>query len=231
MRLDKFICKSTELSRSDARRLICSGAITVNAEVVLDEVFQVHENNDVKLDGQTLIARDSRYLMLHKPAGTVCSNIDEVYPSIFNLVDIDYVDNLHVVGRLDADTTGMVLITDDGRWSFDIIHPDRQCEKVYRVGLRDPIAKDAATRFSEGIQLQGEDQLTLPAKLDILSPRQALLSITEGKFHQVKRMFAAIGNRVESLHREKIGDVSLDLELGQWRCLTVAEIASFKNNP
>lgn len=228
MRLDKFICKSTELSRSEARRLICSGAMTVNAEVVLAEAFQVHENNDVVLDGQKLIARASHYLMLHKPAATVCSNIDEVYPSIFNLVDIEYADNLHVVGRLDANTTGLVLITDDGRWSFDIIRPDRRCEKVYRVGLRDPIAKDAAMRFSTGIQLQGEDKLTLPAKLQVLSQRQVLLTITEGKFHQVKRMFAAIGNRVESLHREKIGDVSLDLELGQWRYLTVDEVASFK---
>ena len=199
----------------------------VNAGVVLAEAFQVHENNDVMLDGQKLIARDSRYLMLHKPAGTVCSNIDEVYPSIFNLIDIEYVGNLHVVGRLDADTTGLVLMTDDGRWSFDIIRPDQQCEKVYRVGLRDPISNDAAMRFSAGIQLQGEDQLTLPAKLEVLSQRQVLLTITEGKFHQVKRMFAAIGNRVQSLHREKIGDVSLDLELGQWRYLTVDEVGSF----
>ena len=230
MRLDKFICKSTELSRSEARRFICSGAITVNAEVVLAEAFQVHENNDVMLDGQKLIARDSRYLMLHKPAGTVCSNVDEVYPSIFNLVDIESVDNLHVVGRLDADTTGLVLMTDDGRWSFDITRPDRQCEKVYRVGLRDPIAEDAAMRLGAGIQLQGEDRLTLPAKLQVLNQRQVLLTITEGKFHQVKRMFAAIGNRVESLHREKIGDVSLDLKLGEWRYLTVDEVASLKNN-
>jgi len=229
MRLDKFICKSTELSRSEARWLIHSGAITVNTEVVLAEAFQVHENSDVMLDGQKLIARDSRYLMLHKPAGTVCSNIDEVYPSIFNLVDIEYANSLHVVGRLDADTTGLVLMTDDGRWSFDIIRPDQQCEKVYRVGLRDPISNDAAIRFSAGIQLQGEDQLTLPAKLEVLNQRQVLLTITEGKFHQVKRMFKAIGNRVQSLHREKIGDVSLDLDLGQWRYLTVDEVGSFQN--
>jgi 16S rRNA pseudouridine516 synthase len=229
MRLDKFICRSTELSRNEARQFIHSGAITVNAEVVLAEAFQVHENNDVMLDGQQLSARDSRYLMLHKPAGTVCSNIDEAYPSVFNLVDIGYVDSLHVVGRLDANTSGLVLMTDDGRWSFEIIRPDRKCEKVYRVGLRDPVSNDAAMKFSMGIQLQGEDQLTLPAKLEILSQREVLLTITEGKYHQVKRMFAAIGNRVLSLHREKIGDVYLDLELSQWRYLTVDEVGSFKN--
>jgi len=229
MRLDKFLCKSTELNRSEARRLIHSGAITVNTEAVLAEAFQVHEDNDVMLDGKKLSARDSRYLMLHKPAGTVCSNIDEAYPSIFNLVDIDYADSLHVVGRLDANTSGLVLMTDDGRWSFDIIHPDKQCEKVYRVGLRDPISNHAAMKFSAGIQLQGEDRLTLPAKLEILSQRDVLLTITEGKYHQVKRMFAAIGNRVQSLHREKIGVVRLDLELGQWRYLTADEMGSFKN--
>jgi 16S rRNA pseudouridine516 synthase len=97
------------------------------------------------------------------------------------------------------------------------------------VELRDPISNDAAMRFSTGIQLQGEERLTLPAKLVILSQREVLLTITEGKYHQVKRMFAAIGNRVQSLHREKIGGVCLDLELGQWRYLTADEVGSFKN--
>lgn len=134
---------------------------------------------------------------------------------------------LHIAGRLDADTTGLVLITDDGRWSFNITRPNQGCEKVYRVGLSRPIADDVAIKFEQGIQLQGEKKLTAPAILDVISQKEVLLTITEGKFHQVKRMFAAVGNRVVSLHRERIGQINLDVAIGQWRYLSTDEIASF----
>jgi 16S rRNA pseudouridine516 synthase len=164
---------------------------------------------------------------VHKPANTICSNVDEVYPSILNHIDVDNTSELHMAGRLDADTTGLVLLTDDGRWSFDIIRPTKQCEKVYRVGLTYPIADDVALKFQKGVQLQGEQQLTRPATLQTLGPKEVLLTITEGKFHQVKRMFAAVGNRVVSLHRERIGQIQLDVEVGQWRYLTADEVLSF----
>ncbi|PSU47418.1 16S rRNA pseudouridine(516) synthase [Photobacterium frigidiphilum] len=228
MRLDKFICKSTDLTRAEATQLINVGHVTVNNEVVSNEATQVHENNDVLLDGEKLIARASRYILMHKPLDTICSNIDEVYPSLFNYIDVEKADDLHIAGRLDADTTGLVLITDDGRWSFNIITPNKQCEKTYRVELRDPIAEDAAEKFAQGVQLQGEKQLTLPAKLDVVTSNEVLLTITEGKYHQVKRMFSAIGNRVVTLHREQIGNIKLDVEVGKWRFLTPEEIAYFK---
>ncbi|MEH6578656.1 MAG: pseudouridine synthase [Amphritea sp.] len=227
MRLDKFICKSTELTRAEATKLVKGGEVRVNGEVITNEATQVHESNSITLDGQELTARASRYIMMHKPLDTICSNVDEVYPSLLNYLDVDKVCDLHIAGRLDADTTGLVLVTDDGRWSFNIIRPDKQCKKVYRVGLRDPIADDVAAKFEQGIQLQGEKSPTLPAKLDIVAPREVLLTITEGKYHQVKRMFAAIGNRVVALHRQKIGEISLDVEPGQWRYLTAAEIQCF----
>lgn len=228
MRLDRFICKSTELGRTEARAFIHAGEVSVNGEVVISESSQVHENNSITLAGETLTPRPSRYIMLHKPLDTVCSNIDEAYPSVFNFLDVDKASELHIAGRLDADTTGLVLITDDGRWSFNIITPENQCEKVYRVGLRDPVADDTATRFAEGVQLQGENALTLPAGLEVINPQEVFLTITEGKFHQVKRMFAAVGNRVVALHRQKIGAIYLDIEPGQWRYLTEDEICGFK---
>ena len=227
MRLDKFLCKSTALNRSEATALLHSGVVFVNGEVIKDEATQVHENNYITLYGDVLTARASRYIMLHKPAGTICSNVDEVYPSVFNYLDVEKVQDLHIVGRLDADTTGLVLITDDGRWSYNIITPEKQCEKVYRVYVRDAVASDVIARFAQGIQLQGERSITLPATLDVISSKEVLLPITEGKFHQVKRMFSAVGTRVIALHREKIGDVSLDVEVGQWRYLTADEIQSF----
>jgi 16S rRNA pseudouridine516 synthase len=235
MRLDKFICKSTELCKEAAIQCIYAGKVNVNGKVVTNESVQVHENNTVLLNGDRLKARDFRYILLHKPINTVCSNIDEAYPSLFNYLQVEKVSELHIAGRLDADTTGLVLITDDGRWSFDITRPCNGCRKVYRVGLSKALsnerAEELADRFLKGIKLQGETQLTLPAMLEKIAPNEMRLTITEGKFHQVKRMFAAVGNRVVSLHREQIGDVCLDVESEQWRYLTQKEVASFHKYP
>ncbi|MCC4798442.1 16S rRNA pseudouridine(516) synthase [Enterovibrio norvegicus] len=229
MRLDKFVCKSTTLTRSDAIQYIQHGAVSVNGEIVKNERSQVHESNAVMLNGETLSPRPFRYILMHKPAGTICSNVDEAYPSLFNDTHIEHTEELHIAGRLDADTTGLVLLTDDGHWSFNITTPSMHCEKVYRVGLSRPIRDDAAEQFERGVLLQGENKPTLPAKLNIVSPKEVTLTITEGKFHQVKRMFAAIGNRVVSLHRERIGEVLLDVEEGKWRFLSEGEIASFRH--
>jgi 16S rRNA pseudouridine516 synthase len=227
MRLDKFICKSTELIRDEAIQVIHAGKVVVNNEVITNEAIQIHENNTITLNGLKLKARSYRYILMHKPLGTICSNVDETYPSIFNYIDIEKAAELHIAGRLDTNTTGLVLITDDGRWSFNIISPNKQCEKVYRVGLRDVITDNVASIFKNGIQLQGENKLTSPAELNVISPKEVLLTITEGRHHQVRRMFAAVGNRVVSLHREKIGEISLDIEVGQWRYLTADEVNLF----
>lgn len=227
MRLDRFVCKSTELSLQQAECCIHQAKVWVNGYAVLDAATQVHENNDIQLDGNKLICRPFRYLLLNKPANTLCSNVDGVYPSLFSLVDIERLSELHIAGRLDADTTGLVLITDDGRWTFTITSPTKRCCKVYRVTLVNAIGDDVAQRFQQGILLQGEPGLTLPAQLHVITPQEVLLTLTEGKFHQVKRMFAAVGNKVVSLHRESIGAVNLDVGLGQWRYLTDVEISSF----
>ncbi|MGR5129961.1 pseudouridine synthase [Photobacterium swingsii] len=227
MRLDKFICKSTEFTNTEAIQLIANQTVRVNDQIITDERSQVHKNNTVTLNGAILKPRAFRYLLLHKPAGTICSNKNEVYPSLFNCIDIDNIEELHIAGRLDADTTGLVLITDDGHWSFNITTPNKQCEKCYRVGLSRPIADDIGEKFKQGIALQGETQLTRPAKLEVINPTEVYLTITEGKFHQVKRMFSAVGNRVVSLHRESIGKVTLDVGIGEWRHLTRDEVQSF----
>ncbi len=245
MRLDKFICKSTELTKAEAIQCIHAGEVIVNGETVTVESTQIHENNTITLNDKILKSRPFRYIVMHKPAGIVCSNIDGDYPSLFSLLEndssIERTSELHIAGRLDVDTTGLVLITDDGRWTYNITRPDKQCTKTYRVGLSYSIAEDAVEalveRFKHGLQLQGENQLTLPALLEVLPAKtsnikkgenqEVLLTITEGKYHQVKRMFAAVGNRVRTLHRERIGDIQLDVELGQWRYLTASEVSAF----
>jgi len=230
MRLDRFVCKSTELDRDSAVREIMAGNVQVNGDVVTEPSGQVHESNRITLAGEILTPRPFRYIMLHKPADTICSNVDETYPSLFRSLDIDRVDELHIVGRLDADTTGLVLMTDDGRWSFNITSPKYQCDKCYRVWLRDPLAEDVAARFQQGILLQGEAKATLPAILVQEAEREVLLTLTEGRFHQVKRMFKAVGNRVVRLHREKIGALQLDVAEGDWRYLTRDEVVALQKS-
>lgn len=230
MRLDKFICDSTELTRSLAKKALHRGDVCCDGEVVKSSSFKVLPTHKITLNGVELSLIGIRYLMLNKPVDTICSTIDEVYPSVLGLLDVEKVDSLHIAGRLDADTTGLVLITDDGQWSHSVASPKRKCPKRYRVQLADPIGSELIETFANGIELRNEDGPTLPARLEIINPTEALLTITEGKYHQVKRMFAAVGNKVVGLHREAIGAIELDaeLELGEWRYLTEAEIKSVK---
>ena len=229
MRLDKYICKSTQLSTAQARELIQSGEAKINGEACVFEARQVHEGDVVTLQEQALTLRAFRYLMLHKPAGYISSNKDERHPSLLNLLDIDNRNVLNIVGRLDVDTTGLVLISDDGRWTYNVSHPELECSKLYRVGLSKPIETEAIQTFKQGIMLNGANTPTRPATLTILKEKDVQLSITEGKNHQVKRMFRAVGNRVDTLHREQIGKVRLDIPEGQWRHLTEEEVMSFSS--
>ena len=136
---------------------------------------------------------------------------------------------LHCAGRLDLDTTGLLLVTDDGQWSHRITSPRHECAKTYRAWLADPVEPAVIEQFASGVQLRGERQLTRPAELELVTPTEALLTIHEGKYHQVKRMFAAVGNKVIRLHRERVGSLALgsDLAPGQYRALTPDEIAAF----
>ncbi|MEQ4794798.1 16S rRNA pseudouridine(516) synthase RsuA, partial [Klebsiella variicola subsp. variicola] len=163
-----------------------------------------------------------RYFMLNKPIGYVCSTDDPVNPTILYFIDEPLAYKLHAAGRLDIDTTGLVLLTDNGQWSHRITAPKHHCEKTYHVTLEEPIAEGVAEQFQKGVQLNGEKDLTKPAKLEIITPIEVKLTISEGKYHQVKRMFVAVGNHVSALHRERIGDITLDETLaeGEYRPLT-----------
>ena len=228
MRLDKYICKSTEYSLADARVLVENRSIAINDITAIEVSQQVHKNNNVTLDGKVLIPRSFRYFVLNKPVDMICSNVNEKYPSILNLLDVDRMSELHIAGRLDVDTTGLVLITDDGHWSYNFTSPKNKCKKVYKVKLSHSISSDAIKQFADGMLLQGETKLTHKAKLHIIDSHNVLLSLTEGRFHQVKRMFANIGNRVKSLHRQQIGNLELDVVSGHWRNLTEAEIEGLR---
>ncbi|WBA07574.1 16S rRNA pseudouridine(516) synthase RsuA [Salinivibrio kushneri] len=227
MRIDKFLCETLGVTRKQAGRVLKSECVTINGDVVKSGAIKVSEGAEVAFEGRVLTLSGPRYFMMHKPAGVVCSHEDAFNPTVFVLLDEVNAEKLHIAGRLDADTTGLLLFTDDGQWSHRITSPKHQCTKTYRVWLVDPISPETAPAFKEGVMLHGEKQPTLPATLEQIDDYEALLTIQEGKYHQVKRMFAAMGNKVDALHRESIGDLVLDedLEPGEYRPLTDEEIA------
>ena len=230
MRLDKFLCETTGLTRIQAKRIIGKGGVTVNGVLQKSPATKVTENCEVVYDGRSLKSQGPIYIMLNKPLDTVSTSLEDDYRSVLGILDIETRTPLLIAGRLDMDTTGLLLITDDGKWSHGITSPKKECGKRYRVILAEPIVHDAVDRFAKGVMLRGERDATLPAKLEVLSPLEVLLTIHEGKYHQVKRMFAALNNRGVELHREQVGNIVLDetLELGEWRYLTEQEVDLIK---
>ena len=229
MRLDKFIAQATGLSRKQVHKLIRKGEVTVDGEVLRDSAGKVHSDQQIELDQQPLRLRGPVYLMLNKPLGVVCSTEDYDHETVLDLLPFELQQGVHPAGRLDIDTTGLVLLTDDGQWSHRVTSPKHGCSKRYRVELAEPLRADAAERLAEGLMLRGETKPTLPAELIVDCPTEVQLLIQEGRYHQVKRMFAALDNRVVELHREAIGALELDPELepGEFRELSEDEIALF----
>ncbi|MCH4996331.1 16S rRNA pseudouridine(516) synthase RsuA [Pectobacterium carotovorum] len=231
MRLDKFLSQQLEISRSLVARELHAQRVTVDGEVVKSGAFKLSPEHNVEFDGEPLKQQNGpRYFMLNKPQGYVCSTDDPDHPTILYFMDVPVAYKLHAAGRLDIDTTGLVLLTDDGQWSHRITSPKHQCEKTYLVTLEQPVAEDTAAQFTAGVQLHNEKNLTKPATLEKITDYVVRLTISEGRYHQVKRMFAAVGNRVVELHRERIGGIYLDSELepGEYRELSAEEIASVK---
>ncbi|MBQ4832699.1 16S rRNA pseudouridine(516) synthase RsuA [Pseudoalteromonas sp. MMG010] len=225
-RLDKFISHLAELPRSKARAAIKRQDVSVNDETVTAFDFQIKAQDSVVFQGEQLAFLGKRYFMLHKPAGYVCANVDELHPTVFDLLDEPNMADFHIAGRLDIDTTGLVLITNDGDWSHRITSPKHQKLKTYLVETLEPLTSQALTQLREGVQLHNEKELTRPAIADALESYSLRLSISEGKYHQVKRMLAAVGNKVVELHREQVANIVLDenLQSGEYRALTDAEI-------
>jgi len=230
MRLDKYLAHSTGLSRKEVKRALHKKSITVNGTMVRDASFQLEEGAEVTFKDQIVSAPKQRYFMLNKPLGYVCSNEDPNHPTVAGLLESEVRANeLNIAGRLDVDTTGLVLVTTDGQWLHKVTSPNHKQPKRYLVETADPIMPETVDLFAKGVALNGEKNLTKPAVLEIIETHMAYLTIIEGKYHQVKRMFAATGNKVLELHRDRIGNIALDekLDLGEYRALSETEIAQF----
>ncbi len=228
MRLDKFISHASGLSRELARRAIRGRRVLVNGDCVRDSSFTTSSRDRIELDGQPLEVRGPRYLMLHKPAGYVCATEDAEHPIVLDLLTGIDSSGLSIGGRLDIDTTGLVLLSDDGQWLHRVTAPRHHVEKTYIATLAEAVDESLVARFAEGILLRGESRPTRPARCRPLPDNRAEVVLSEGRYHQVKRMFAACGNHVLALHRCRIADVLLDEQLqpGQYRSLNPDEIKS-----
>ena len=222
MKLVRHIANLGYGSRKDVQWMFREGRITDAAGEVLYADDPLDHDN-VRVDGEPLDPPQGLLLMLHKPLGVTCSTKDtgrlvyDLLPPRYRLRD----PLLSTVGRLDRDTSGLLLLTDDGQLLHRIIAPKSRLPKVYLATLAQDLRGDEAALFAAGtLVLDGEKTPLLPAELDVLDARRARLTLHEGRYHQVRRMFAAVGNHVEALHRERVGGLTLgDLPDGQWRAL------------
>ncbi|NVZ99648.1 pseudouridine synthase [Pseudomonas gingeri] len=227
MRLDRFLSNLPRFNRQQVRLLLVEKRVRVDGLIASDPHHEVREFSQVEVDDEVLQAgRPPRYFMLHKPQGCVSATRDPQHPTVLDLLQEPDVHELHIAGRLDFNTTGLMLLTNDGQWSRRLTQPLTKLPKVYYVETEQVIGVEYAATFAEGLYFAFEDLTTQPAGLELLGPRSARLSIVEGRYHQVKRMFGHFDNKVLRLHRERMGPLVLDDDLapGQYRALTDEEI-------
>lgn len=228
MRLDYFIANASGLSRKDAKRALGAGDVSVDGKVCKQASYKLVPGESVRLRGESLTLPRERYLMLNKPEGVVCSTEDGDHLTVLSLIPAELRTGLHIVGRLDLDTTGLLLLTSDGQWSHRITSPRRRCPKTYRATLADAINDEALHQLRQGVMLKNDAKPATATEVRLLEDRVIELTITEGRYHQVKRMLAAVGNRVTALHRQSVGEIELDPALApaDYRELTEKEITS-----
>ncbi|KAI2687459.1 pseudouridine synthase [Pseudomonas sp. TNT3] len=227
MRVDRFLSNLPCFNRKQVRLLLVEKRVRLDGKIVSDPHAEVREFSRVEVDNEVLqVGKPVRHFMLHKPPGCVSATRDPRHPTVLDLIHEPDKDELHIAGRLDFNTTGLMLITNDGSWSRRLTQPQTKLPKVYWVETEQAIGPEYALKFAEGMYFAFEDLTTLPADLLVLGTTSARLSIVEGRYHQVKRMFGHFNNKVLRLHREKMGPLVLDpsLKPGEYRPLSDEEI-------
>ena len=226
MRIDKYLAEMGQGTRSEIKKLIRSGRVMVDGETVKKPELKIDETTQkVSLDGKQIGYAKKEYYMLHKPAGVISATKDDRDKTVLDLITDKKRNDLFPVGRLDKDTTGLLLLTNDGALAHDLLSPKKHVDKTYRVRPEKPLSAEDIHRLESGLEI-GDDKPTSPAKAVITEDGDLLLTIHEGRFHQVKRMLQAIGNQVLTLERIRFGSLSLDpaLSRGDYRALTEDEI-------
>jgi 16S rRNA pseudouridine516 synthase len=225
-RLDRFLSSRLSIKRADVRLLLAQGRVQLDHCPAHDIQQPVDQFTHVQCDGQVLQANTPSYIMLHKPPGVVSATKDPRHTTVLDLLPAGRAENLHIVGRLDYNSTGLLLLTNDGRWSRRLSSPESAIGKRYRVRLDKPIAADVIAAFSAGIYFAFEDITTRPAQLAVIDSDTAEVVLQEGRYHQVKRMFGRFQIEVLALHRVAVGRLVLDAGLheGASRKLTEREV-------
>src|SRR5574344_1217492 len=217
LRLDKAVSHNFDVPRSYATKLIRAVDVFVNEKMIKDPAAKISIDADIVIDGNEVSVSDGfkkHVYMLNKPNGYVCADRDNNYPIVINIFsDIPKFTSMHCVGRLDMDTTGLILVTDDGDLNHKITTPKMNVTKTYRAATRDKLVEKDITLFLKGLKHPEEKERYKPAILEIISDNEALVTVTEGKFHEVKRLFECIDNEVVELKRLYIGQLALDEEL------------------
>ena len=225
MRLDKFLKDTGFGSRKEVKLLIKQKIVSVNDTIVVNEGLSINEEHDIVKVGNNIVKYVKYvYIMLNKPKGVVSATVDNVHTTVIDLInEYKYLD-LFPVGRLDIDTEGLLLITNDGTLSHNLLSPKKHVDKTYLLNTNVSLSDSDMRKLEEGVYLDSE--LTLPAKIEKINDLEYLLTIHEGKFHQVKRMIDAVGKKVTYLKRISFGPLILDenLALGSYRYLTDDEI-------
>lgn len=232
MRLDKYLCEAGLGTRSQVKKLLKSGTVTVNGEPALRPEQKVEEQDRVAVAGREISAPGLEYWMLYKPAGCVSATEDRRFPTVVDLLPESAGKDLFPVGRLDRDTEGLLLLTNDGKLAHFLLSPRRHVDKVYYAKIQGTVTADHIRAFQEGLDI-GDEKKTLPADLEILKSgedSEILVTLREGRFHQVKRMFEAVGCQVLYLKRLSMGSLKLDeaLQAGECRMLTGEELEALK---
>lgn len=225
-RLDRLISAHLRINRGDVRHMLAQGRVQVDGCVARDVQQLIDEFTHVMLDDQVLQNKTPSYVMMNKPVGVVSATKDEKHKTVIDLLDRPDRNSLHIVGRLDFNSTGLLLLTNDGRWSRALTSPENRVSKIYRVTVENTLTEDYCAAFEEGMYFPFEDITTRPAKLKVISDHIAEVSLVEGRYHQIKRMFGRFRNPVLELHRVAIGSLVLDLKMqpGESRELTADEV-------
>lgn len=231
MRIDKYLSECGCGTRSEVKKMIKAKHVTVNGEILSKPETKIAEESDVVcVKGRTIVYEKYEYYILHKPSGCVTARQDSLHKTVMEYFpETIRHKGIAPVGRLDLDTEGFLLFTNDGALTHHLLSPSHHIPKTYYAVLDKDVPQDAVKLFEEGIDI-GDEKPTLPAKLVLLSEREAELIIEEGRFHQVKRMFEAVGCKVTYLKRLSMGSFTLgELEKGSWRKLSAEEIILLKN--
>lgn len=233
MRLDRFLCEMNIGTRSQVKAYIRQGLVTVNGVPAKSGDMKINEDSDrVIFKDQPLQYRRYSYYMLNKPEGVVSATVDNTADTVVSfLKDEMHARDIFPVGRLDKDTTGLLVLTNDGNLAHRLLSPAKHVDKTYRVSLEHPLSQSDIDRLEAGVDI-GEAKPTLPARITVVDTDTILLTIHEGKFHQVKRMMLAVGNGVRKLKRISFGKLCLDesLKEGEYRELTPEEIGLLQNS-